>query len=295
MHPLLLPLERGHERPHEPSGPTAARQPALRIGCIRDLNAQPLVARLDRVLPAAERVFDVPSALAEQLAHERLDAALIPLAEYLRHPSYHLIAGLAIGCRGPAWSVKLLSRCPWNRVRSIALDAASRTSAALAVRWIERQSGVAPQVESLRLADCPEQVATDAVLLIGDRALVQSPASFPHTIDLGVAWRQWSGCPMVFAVWAARKRHIAEQLAAPLGEAHRLARADLTAIATAAAAKLPIDRATCHAYLSRILCYQLGPAQRAGMLAYQRLVLHQWGAARFQGRIVSPPLAAASA
>jgi chorismate dehydratase len=46
----------------------------------------------------------------------------------------------------------------------------------------------------------------DAVLVIGDPALLLAARkSYPHRVDLGAAWKQWTGLPFVFAVWAARR------------------------------------------------------------------------------------------
>ena len=53
-------------------------------------------------------------------------------------------------------------------------------------------------------------IAPTAVL-IGDAALrAAHDNKHLHVTDLGQAWREWTGLPMVFAVWAAR-RDFAEQ------------------------------------------------------------------------------------
>jgi len=245
------------------------------LGCIHDLNAQPLVACLGEVCPDAHLVHDVPSALARQLAHGQLDAALIPVAEYLRASRYHLIPGQAIGCDGPAWSVKLISRRPLTTVGSVALDAASRTSAALATRLLRRLSGTDPRVEDFPLSAACEEITTDAVLLIGDRALVSRHATFLYSLDLGVAWKQWTGLPLVFAVWACHDRRTARDLAPRLEQSRRRSMAKLDEIASSAADRLGIEPRRCHAYLSGVLRYELGAAQRAGMRSYRRLVLQR--------------------
>jgi len=46
----------------------------------------------------------------------------------------------------------------------------------------------------------------DAVLVIGDAALLLAARhAYPHQVDLGDAWKRWTGLPFVFAVWAARR------------------------------------------------------------------------------------------
>src|SRR5919109_139839 len=52
----------------------------------------------------------------------------------------------------------------------------------------------------------------DAGVLIGDaalRALYEAPRRGRAVTDLGQAWREWTGLPMVFAVWAARREFAA--------------------------------------------------------------------------------------
>ena len=48
----------------------------------------------------------------------------------------------------------------------------------------------------------------EAAVLIGDvalRALYDAPKRGLYVTDLGQAWREWTGLPMVFAVWAVRR------------------------------------------------------------------------------------------
>ena len=47
----------------------------------------------------------------------------------------------------------------------------------------------------------------DAVLLIGDEGLTALHFPLPGTTchDLGALWQEWTGLPMVYAVWATRE------------------------------------------------------------------------------------------
>jgi chorismate dehydratase len=72
-------------------------------------------------------------------------------------------------------------------------------------RW-----GVRPQFATAR-AEAPdlaglEGLPHEAVLVIGDAALLlAAQARYPVRLDLGAAWKEWTGLPFVFAVWAARR------------------------------------------------------------------------------------------
>ena len=64
----------------------------VRIGAVSYLNTKPLVYGLAKRLPEAEIVFDLPSRLADDLAKNELDIALIPTVEYFQDPEYQIVS-----------------------------------------------------------------------------------------------------------------------------------------------------------------------------------------------------------
>ena len=88
------------------------RGSSVRFGAGSYLYTKPLVYGLQQLLPDAEIVYDLPSRLADELATGKLDVALIPSIEYLQQPGYTIISDACIACRGPVYSVQLLSRKP---------------------------------------------------------------------------------------------------------------------------------------------------------------------------------------
>src|SRR5262245_60162213 len=104
---------------------------SIRVGAVNYLNTKPLICDLDRIAPEVELVLDVPSRLADRLAQRELDVALIPVIEYFRAGTYSIVPDISIATRGPVLSVTLFSKKPWPEIRRVALDAGSRTSAAL--------------------------------------------------------------------------------------------------------------------------------------------------------------------
>ena len=77
--------------------------------------------------------------------------ALIPAIEYFRGGSYSIVPDIAIASRGPVLSVTLFSRKPWPDIRRVALDAGSRTSAALTQILLGKRHGVHAEVVPLPL------------------------------------------------------------------------------------------------------------------------------------------------
>src|SRR5262249_26905080 len=147
---------------------------------------------------------DFPSRLADRLASGDLDVALIPVVEYFRAGTYSIVPGVSIASRGPVLSVTLFSRVPCPEIQSVALDEGSRTSAALARILLEKRYGVRPQTVQLPIGVAADDMSTDAVMLIGDRAMKACLPGFAHAYDLGQEWFDWTGLPFVYAVWAVR-------------------------------------------------------------------------------------------
>jgi chorismate dehydratase len=113
----------------------------------------------------------------------------------------------------------------------------------------------------------------DAGVVIGDvalRALYEAPAKGLDVIDLGQAWREWSGLPMVFAVWAARRDFAAahpgqvKDVHEAFVRSRELCLNELDEVAAAAARWEPFDAATLANYF-RTLDFSLGERQVAGI------------------------------
>jgi len=236
-----------------------------RIGAVRYLNARPLTHALARTAPCAEVIFDFPSRLAERLAADDLDVAMIPSIEYARHSGYRIVSDACIACQGPVLSVRLYGRAPAKEIRTLALDEGSRTSAVLAQILLGEQFGVRPEIEPLPLGADISEAATDAVLLIGDRGMAPVNGKFEFTWDLGQRWTDWSGLPFVFALWIARPEADSPGLARALAEARDEGVRRLEEIARQESPKLAISTAECLTYLRDHLHFCFGPREQAGL------------------------------
>jgi chorismate dehydratase len=237
----------------------------VRVGAVNYLNTKPLICDLEALAPGAELLLDVPSRLADRLAAGDLDVALIPVIEYFRAGSYSVVPGLSIASNGPVLSVTLFSRVPWAGIRRVALDAGSRTSAALAQVLLRDRYGVRPEVVSLPLDHAAEEADADAVLLIGDRAMRACLPGFRHAFDLGQEWRDWTGLPFVYAFWAVRAGSDLGPVEAALHEAKRRGLEQVGPIAAREAPRLGLDAGFCRRYLSNIIHFDLGPREQAGL------------------------------
>ena len=258
--------------PQPVPGEHDAREPRrINVGAVAYLNARPLTLCLDEFVPAARIVVDVPSRLADGLAAGDLDVALVPSIEYFRNPDYSIVSNACIGCDGPVQSVKLFSRVPIEGIQSLALDEGSRTSAAMVRILLKEEFGVEPVGTSLPIG-CPmEDIETDAVMLIGDRAMQSADARFKYVLDLGEAWCGWTGLPFVFALWIARSGVRMDGLAEVFAAARDAGTARIDEIARQEAPGLGITEDRCRSYLRDNLRFRMGRREQRGLEKFRQL------------------------
>lgn len=256
-----------------------------RVGHIQFLNCLPLYWGLvhSTALLDVELVKDTPDHLNDALVAGELDISAISLVEYLRHADELLILpDLAVGSDGPVLSVNLVSQRPLAELdgQRVALGSTSRTSVLLAKMWLEQAHGVRPEYFT-----CPPELTAmlaeaAAAVLIGDaalRATYAAPGQGLAVHDLGAAWREWSGLPMVFAVWAVRRDFAAahpgvvKDVHGAFLASRDAALAEIDAIAARAARWEPFDAPTLAGYF-RALDFSLGPRQLAGLREFARRV-----------------------
>jgi chorismate dehydratase len=249
-----------------------------RVGHIQFLNCLPIYWGLVRAgtLLDVELTKDTPDRLNDMLVAGELDIGPISLVEYLRNAStLVLLPDIAIGSDGPVLSVNLVSQVPLAELDGgrVALGSTSRTSVLLARMWLEHVHGVRPSYFS-----CPPDLTTmlleaDAAVLIGDaalRATHHAPQRGLTVHDLGSAWRSWTGLPMVFAVWAARRSYaqahpgLVKDVHAAFLRSRDDALAHIDEVAATAARWEVFDAATLASYF-RTLDFSLGPRQVEGL------------------------------
>jgi chorismate dehydratase len=254
-----------------------------RVGHIQFLNCLPLYWGLMRsgALLDVDLHKDTPDRLNTALVAGDLDIGPISLVEYLRHADeLLLLPDIAVGSDGPVLSVNLVSTVPLAELdgRRVALGSTSRTGVLLARMLLAGRYGARPEY-----FDCPPDLTemlleADGAVLIGDvalRALYEAPRRGLTVTDLGQAWRDWTGLPMVFAAWGVR-RDFAEANPGQVKGVHEAFRRsrevclrELDEVAAAAARWEPFDAATLASYF-RVLDFSLGDRQVAGVREFAR-------------------------
>ncbi|MEV4347221.1 menaquinone biosynthesis protein [Actinoplanes sp. NPDC049596] len=249
-----------------------------RVGHIQFLNCLPIYWGLMRsgALLDVDLHKDTPDQLNDALVRGDLDIGPISLVEYLKHADeLLLLPDIAVGSDGPVLSVNLVSERPLPELdgRPVALGSTSRTGVLLAQMQLADRWGVEP--EYVRTPPDLSQMLrqADAAVLIGDvalRALYEAPELGLEVFDLAQGWKEWTGLPMVFAVWAVRKDFAAahpgqvKEVHDAFQRSKQLCLTELDEVAVTASRWEPFDAATLAEYF-RALDFSLGERQIAGI------------------------------
>ncbi|MGA2599451.1 MAG: menaquinone biosynthesis protein [Bryobacteraceae bacterium] len=246
-----------------------------RVCVVNFLNTVPLVWGMlhGKQQDTFDLSFCLPAECADRLQDGRADIGIVPAIELPRQDLL-ITADTAIACRGPVRSILLISKVPFGDIRTLAADSSSRTSVVLAEIVLRRKYDADPILRAhpphldAMLSKC------DAALIIGDPALLIEPSQLPYRVlDLGQEWTDLTGLPMVFAVWAARRRYASE----PFRDSLRFGMEHMDEIVESEYAKRSISEELAREYLTRNVTFDLGPSERAGLdlfLQYAREI-HQ--------------------
>lgn len=237
----------------------------VRIGLFPYLNVQPLIAGL-RDAHGFEIVIDAPSRIADRFRAEELDLAMVPSFEAatLGAP---VLESVCIASDGAVETVMLHHRVPLALVKTLRLDIASRTSAALAKILIAETSGRLPETSLFSPLE-PETAKADAFLVIGDPAFTFARPGFER-LDLGEEWKRRHALPFVFAVMVGRNHGLDAPVSARLRGA--LDRGLAEAPSIAASYNSGVDPARALRYLRSVIRYDLGRREKAGLARFYRI------------------------
>lgn len=230
----------------------------MRIGCVKYLNARPLIHGWPGTV-----ILDHPVALCRRLAEGELDVALVSSFEFLRNPIYRIVDNISISADGPVYSV-VVAHAPNPPPTEIELDPASVTSAALLRCLTAERSGKFKEGEFI--GDMLSPLAPPkSRLLIGDQAL-RFRRRFGNDYqywDLGEEWKRTTGLPFVFALWLVRPE---TEKAGTLGDQLRQLRdRNLQSLAEVAADQKDFDPDFCRRYYSDNLRFTFGERERQGL------------------------------
>ena len=245
----------------------------MQIGTVPYCNAFPLVHYLPEHLPGTTISAWLPSDMRQQLAKQKLDLALMPVAELLYLPQYKIVSNCSIACDGAVRSVLLFSQKPIEQIRTISLDTASRSSVMICELILRHFYKLQPEKHRLERNQNPDDCPTDSLVLIGDRALAYQPSDhWNYRYDVGELWKEKTGLPLVFAAWIGFPPLALDYSVASALELSRdRGLQQLETILDVKAQQgivLPLDRAGILDYYRRAIVYTLGESELAGLQCF---------------------------
>ncbi len=250
----------------------------LRVAAIDFLNPAPLMWDFEHppvnasLAARYELHYTRPSQCAAELLAGRADLGLIPIAALT--PELRIVPGCTIASLHQVRSIQLIVKPPLGipKIRSIAIDTASRSSVAYA-RILFKWAGIQPEYRRSIADPIAMLSGADAALVIGDPALLalerraEIEAAVGHCLwfDLAELWTRRTGLPWVAAVWAVRPEAVPTpesraRLIADLNTSREHGSAHIDDLVREWTPRIALPPATIRHYLTENIHYALDPA-----------------------------------
>jgi len=245
--------------------------PKLRVGIVNFLNSKPLAwgflkgHHADLFAPT----YHPPAMVARMLGQGNLDVGLIPSIEVQRIPNLRVLPDMCVAAHHEVRSVLLVSRVPVEEIRRVALDTNSRTSATLIRILLRERWGLEPEYIHERPDPDRMLAEADAALIIGDPALRVDRERYLIT-DLAAEWKELTGLPFVFAVWAVRPEVELPELPFYFKSSLRYGLSSLDILVREAAAELGLESSEVREYLTENLSFFLRSDEIEGLEEFYR-------------------------
>ena len=234
----------------------------IKVSAVSYTNTSPLmygILRDSALLEQIDLSLDIPSLCAQKLIDGQVDLGLVPVAALLDIPNYEIVSDYCIGSIGQVNSVFIFSEKPLESVKTIRLDKQSRTSNRLAQVLLKNYWKLEVQFV--------QEGPADAFVEIGDRTFGKTHTQ-AYYYDLGQAWKDFSGLPFAYAVWAANKP-IPQTFMQSFDQAQRIGLENPDAVLSTLPVRTDFD---IRKYLTHFIQYPLDPAKREAIRLFHELI-----------------------
>jgi chorismate dehydratase len=183
----------------------------MKLGYIDYLNCYPFYYHMfeKEALKEIEIFSRYPSDLNRMIAEDELDMSPISAATYsIIQDRALLLPDFCLSSIGYVGSVILRSNLPIEELdkKKVGLTTASHTSVVLLKMLLKSYYHAEP--EYVLTKPNPSMDGLDAVLMIGNEAMLKSSSPVSFSYDLGELWLRKTGYPVVFAVFAINENII---------------------------------------------------------------------------------------
>lgn len=172
----------------------------IKISAVAYTNTKAFIYGLEHsdIINKIDLSLDIPSDCAAKVISGEVDMGLMPVAAIPLVPNANIVADYCIGSDGAVNSVFIFSDVPVEQIKTLRLDAHSRTSNNLAKVLLKFYWKQEVQFTTDPSAN------TDAIVLIGDRTFGKKD-DYAFAYDMGQEWKNFTGLPFMYAAWVANK------------------------------------------------------------------------------------------
>ena len=172
----------------------------IKISAVAYTNTKAFIYGLEHsdIINKIDLSLDIPSDCAAKVINGQADIGLMPVAAIPLVPNANIVADYCIGSDGGVNSVFIFSEVPAQEIKTVRLDAHSRTSNNLAKVLLKFY-----WKKEVEFTTDPT-AKTDAFVLIGDRTFGKKD-DFAYAYDMGEEWKNFTGLPFMYAAWVANK------------------------------------------------------------------------------------------
>ena len=180
----------------------------MKLGYIDYLNCYPFYYHMfeHKPLEGIDVIHRYPSILNSMMIKGELPMSAISAATYSQIDGEAvLLPDFCLSSIGYVGSVVLRSNLPIEEMdkKRVGLTSASHTSVILLKMLLKSYYNAEPVYELTK--PNPSMGGLDAVLMIGNEAMIKSEMPVSFSYDLGELWLRKTGFPVVFAVFAIRE------------------------------------------------------------------------------------------
>jgi chorismate dehydratase len=244
----------------------------FKVSVVQYLNTVPLIWGMLR--GGQQEKFDLgfttPAHCADAVRDGLAEIGIIPTIELQRIENLEVVPHVSISSLHRVKSVAVFSRQPLEKVATIAVDASSRTSAALLTVLLKKFYRLSPKLLTAEPDGDSMLKAADAALLIGDPALVYNRSDI-IVYDLAEEWNKFTGLPFVFAVWAGPASAGLRSVADDFQRSRDYGLDHIDEIAYEYAPRHFLTPEQVKVYLTQHINYNLDEAHREGLALFHRL------------------------
>ena len=244
------------------------------IALVSYINTRPFMDGFEAKIKDREIRFHLlpPVDCATHLHQGKCQMALLPVGALAQFKNISIMPNYCIGADGEVASVFLFSQEPLEKLDTIYLDRHSRSSNGLLQilmkhHWEKEVSYHKPEFKHF------DKIKGSAGgVVIGDKA-IRIRDQYAYAYDLAQAWKDMTGLPFAFAVWAYLPEAFTSEQLRQLNDAMRFGVEQAPKSAAKWAPEYKLDPEFAHKYLSHYIDFQFDVGKHKALELYYQLLL----------------------